>query len=731
MSLEVSTVSASAPLARSSTPLLGIYAVTVFLGAGLLFLVQPMVSKMLLPHLGGSPAVWNTCMCFFQAALLLGYFYAHWLSRHFGGGAQAAVHCAVLGIAALFLPLDLTLPVPPAEGSPVPWLLGTLAITVGPPFFAISATAPLLQRWFSRTSHPAASDPYFLYAASNAGSLLALLAYPLAVEPHLRLFEQSRWWALGLGLLALGIVLCWYGYSRDRNGAPSPAAEPAGAAITIGQRARWVGYAFVPSALLLAVTAHITIDLASAPLFWVIPLALYLLTFIFAFSRRPLLPHWLMVRVQPFLIIPIVLFSFGTQGLWALPLHLAAFFVTAMVGHGELARTRPAVRHLTEFYLWVSVGGVLGGIFAALLAPAVFPGIWEYPLMLVAACLVRPTGLVRPGAWRWDLALPAAMVLALAALIRWGDMLPGAALLVALVVAAVLLMSFSERPWRFALGVGGCLLVLSLASAGDILATTRSFFGVNRVRLIADGTIRALQQGTTIHGAERAKPGRETDLLGYYTREGPFGRFFEAVAGRELNRVGVVGLGTGALACYARPGQSWTFHEIDPEVVKLAGDGRFFHFLANCGNQPRIVLGDARLTLNDVPDAAYDVIVIDAFSSDSIPVHLLTREALALYQRKLTPDGAVVFHVSNRFLDLAPLVAALAQDAGSPARHLLYVPEKPEALDDYATEVVVIGQPGARLDILTADAGWQIPKGDAASVWTDDRSDILSRIRWR
>jgi hypothetical protein len=273
--------------------------------------------------------------------------------------------------------------------------------------------------------------------------------------------------------------------------------------------------------------------------------------------------------------------------------------------------------------------------------------------------------------------------------------------------------------------------VLSLASAGDILATTRSFFGVNRVRLIADGTIRALQQGTTIHGAESTKPGHETDLLGYYTREGPFGRFFEAVAGRELKRVGVVGLGTGALACYARPGQSWTFHEIDPEVVKLAGDGRFFHFLANCGNQPRIVLGDARLTLNDVPDAAYDVIVIDAFSSDSIPVHLLTREALALYQRKLASGGAVLFHVSNRFLDLAPLVAALAQDAGSPARHLLYVPEKPEALDNYAAEVVAIGRPGASLDILTADAGWQIPKGDAASLWTDDRSDILSRIRWR
>jgi SAM-dependent methyltransferase len=295
----------------------------------------------------------------------------------------------------------------------------------------------------------------------------------------------------------------------------------------------------------------------------------------------------------------------------------------------------------------------------------------------------------------------------------------------------VLLLSFSERPWRFALGVGGCLLVLGLATAGDTLATTRSFFGVNRVRLVADGTIRVLQQGTTVHGAESALPGHETEPLAYYSREGPFGRFFDTAAGRDAKRVGVIGLGTGALACYARPGQSWTFHEIDPQVVKLASDGRFFHFLAHCGEQPRIVLGDARLTLNAVPDAAYDVVVIDAFSSDSIPVHLLTREALALYQRKLAPGGVALFHLSNRYLDLAPLVAALAQDAGSPARHLLYVPAKPGALDKYSAEVVAVGQPGASLDYLSPEAGWQTPARHAASVWTDDRSDILSHIRWR
>ena len=601
--------------------LLPSYAATLFLGAGLLFLVQPMVTKMILPHLGGSPSVWNTCMCFFQAVLLLGYAYAHVLATRFGGRAQVAIHGTVLALAAMFLPLDLTQDVPPVDGSPMLWLIGRLAATVGPPFFAISATTPLLQRWFSRTDHAAAGDPYFLYAASNAGSLLALLAYPLIVEPELPLWEQSRGWSFGLGLLAAGIITCWL-RCRTRlvigQGAGEAGPRPAAADCL-----RWIAYSFISASLLLAVTAYITTDLASAPLFWVVPLALYLATFILAFARRPPLPHSAMLRLQPLLIIPVVILSAFTPSIWILLLHLVSFFVTAMVCHGELARSRPHVRDLTEFYLWVSLGGVLGGMFVALLAPVLFPDIWEYPLMLVAACLVRPAvAAAGKGGWRADLALPTLLLLGLAGAALRGDV-PGWLSSGALVMAAAALLYFSERPWRFALGIGACLLVIQVANSKGTLASTRSFFGVNRVRLVANGTIMELQHGTTVHGAESTRPGEETVPLAYYNREGPFGRFFDAIGGRSVSRVGVIGLGAGELGCYARPGQAWTFHEIDPAVEKLARDERFFHFLSLCGNNPRVVLGDARLTMQDVPDQAYDVIVIDAFSSDSIPLHLL------------------------------------------------------------------------------------------------------------
>jgi hypothetical protein len=710
--------------------LLPSYAATLFFSAGLLFLVQPIVTKMVLPRLGGSPAVWNTSMCFFQAMLLGGYFYAHLLATRFERRAQALIHGAVLLAAAAFLPLDLTQATPPPDSIPALWLIGRLAISVGPPFFAISATAPLLQRWFSRTDHPAAADPYFLYAASNAGSLIALLSYPLLVEPNLPLPAQSRAWSLGLALVAAGIGVCWLGY-RDRPGTDTATAAAA-VSPTWKARLRWVALAFIPSALLLAVTAHITTDLASAPLFWVIPLALYLLTFIFAFASRPPLPHALMLRLQPFLIIPLVVVSAMLHSIWLLGLHLALFFVTAMVCHGELARRRPPAANLTEFYLYVSLGGVLGGIFDALVAPVIFPDIWEYPLLLALSCLVRPAPAAGgANARRADFYLPVVLFAGLAALIFGGD-LPAWVLVAALTLSAVALLQFSERRWRFALGVAACLVVEQVAASGSTLATVRSFFGVNRVRLVEGGTLRVFQHGTTVHGAEYVDPDRATMPLGYYNPAGPFGRFFAALAARSIDQVGVVGLGAGDLACYAKPGETWTFHEIDPAVERIARDPRYFHFLERCGNDPKVILGDARLTLHDVPDGRYDVLVIDAFSSDSIPLHLLTREALALYRRKLAPDGVLLVHISNRYLDLAPVLAALAEDAGMPARHLIDLAPPPESAARLSAEVVALGQPGHDLDFLPASAGWrQMAVAPRAALWTDERSDIVSRMKWR
>ena len=424
--------------------------------------------------------------------------------------------------------------------------------------------------------------------------------------------------------------------------------------------------------------------------------------------------------------------SLVSHNIWLLGLHLAAFFVIAMVCHGELATRRPPVENLTEFYLYVSLGGVLGGLFVALVAPVIFSDIWEYPVMIAASCLLRPAASGGgAGPLRRDILLPGLVLVLLLGLLYF-EHVPAPVVVGALILTALALLRFSERRWRFALGVSACLLVAQLATLQRTLETTRSFFGVYRVRLVDDGRIRVLQHGTTVHGAASTEPGREAMPLGYYARDGAFGRFFSALAARPVQRVGVIGLGTGGLGCYARPGQSWVFHEIDPVVEHLARDERFFHFLAECGASARIALGDARLTLQQAPDHFYDVLVIDAFSSDSIPIHLLTREALALYHRKLAPSGVTLFHISNRYLELVPVIAALAADAGAPARHLHYWPADPDSVAHLETEVVAVGEIGGNLDFLTADSGWEpMPLALRSALWTDQRSDIVSRIKWR
>ena len=719
--------------------LLAGFTASLFLSAFLLFSVQPVVSRMLLPRLGGSPSVWNTCVCFFQAALLVGYGYAHFIARRLQPRTQLVLHGFVLASGLLVLPLSLGVDAPPPDAGPVGWLLTRLVLAVGPPFVAIAATAPLLQHWFSLTTHPQARDPYFLYVASNSGSLLALLSYPVLIETTLGLSREAQLWSIGFAVTAAVVLVC--GIAARRNAASTSVPIVAtDASISNAERLRWVALAFLPSALMLAVTTYITTDIAATPLFWVAPLAIYIGTYIVAFARRQLVGQRTLLTLQAIAFAAAALAGFtGAQNLASLAISLGAFTFTAAVCHTELARRRPDVRQLTGYYLLMSVGGALGGIFSALLAPALFLGPWEYPLLLVAACLLRPppqpVRVSEGWAIRGDLLLPVALT-ALATALLWAGSSgePGAfrsmAHIALFIVPGIALLWFARRRVRLAMAMAGFLLFPAIVDASNTLIMARSFFGIHRVRSIPGEDLVVLQNGTTIHGMQSTRPGEEFSPLGYYDRAGPFGRLFAALGKRAspITAVSVLGLGTGGLGCYARVGELWTFREIDPVVERLARNNRFFHFMSGCGNHPTVVLGDARLTLAADTAARYDLIIVDVFSSDSVPVHMLTREALAQYFARLKPKGIVLFHVSNRYLDLTPVVARLAADAGAPARHLL-VPSVGSERRRIGAEVVAVGAPGSELDDLAAD-GWDVPQPGPV-LWTDERSDLLRVIRWR
>jgi spermidine synthase len=671
----------------------------------------------------------------------VGYLYAHLVSRWLGLRRQVALHLALLTVAALTLPIaigpDWT---PPTAGTPVLWLIGLLAWCLGLPFLVVSATAPLLQKWFAASGHPAGRDPYFLYGASNLGSMLALLGYPLLLEPMLTLDRQNEAWVLGYAGLAALVAIC--GLAVWRRPPPGDASVDASSApgertVGWGQRLHWLALAFAPSSLLLAVTAYITTDLASVPLLWVVPLTLYLLTFVIVFARRPVLRHAWMVKAQPFIIIPLALVFTQSAAFWlVLPLHLAAFFVTAMVCHGELAKRRPATSHLTEFYLWMAFGGMLGGVFNALLAPIAFDWVLEYPLALVVACLLRPRLAPGRAGLLANLGLPLVVLSLMLLQVQWRRLglpdLGAAGTLALLVPVAMLLYSFAARPLRFGLGVAAVLSVALLAGeANQVEARARSFFGVYTIRHDPAG-YHFLVHGTTVHGAQQTDPATRREPLTYFHREGPLGQVFAALEDRPPQTVGAVGLGVGTVACYRRPGQRWTFFEIDPLVERIARDRRYFHYLEDCARGAEVVLGDARRSLQDVASGPYDLLILDAFSSDAIPVHLLTREAFALYRERLAPGGLIALHISNRNLDLAPVVAALLADAGLAGRVQTQAPPlaAQRAYRNAATWVV-IARSEAALGALADDPRWQRMPAAAAHPWTDDFSNLIGALRWR
>ena len=752
--------------ARNAT-LVATFTLAVFLNAALLFSVQPMFTKMVLPLLGGTPSVWNSAMLFFQCALLGGYLYAHLTTRALSPPRQAALHLALLAAALLTLPVAVRAGwAPSGRVAPIPWLVGLLTVSLGLPFFALSAGAPLLQRWFAATAHPDAANPYFLYAASNLGSLAALLAYPLVIEPRWPLGDQSRAWSWGYWALALLVGACAV-LARRSGGRPEVGGgtEPLGLAPTshlpppTSLVARWILLALVPSSLLLGVTTYLSTDVAAIPLLWVVPLALYLLTFVAAFAGRPLVPHWLVLWLQPAVTLPlVVLLVWGTnRPLWLMgAVHLTVFFVTALMCHGELARTRPPAEQLTGFYLWISVGGALGGAFNVLVAPLVFDTVAEYPLAIVAAAALLPTAAMRaargdgdppaappPRAVRWslDLLLPAAVGL-LAWFATSSTALParvGAkAPYVVTAIAAALCYLLRGRPLRFSLALGAILVggLVGRGVGGDVLFADRSFFGAYKVRQWY--SYHHLTHGTTLHGAQNFAPPRPSlEPLTYYHRGGPLGDLFDALGGgAERRSVALVGLGTGTALCYGRPQDRWTIYEIDPLIVRIAQDRGLFTYLTDC--LPRAAkhlrLGDARLRLAEAPAGAYDVIVLDAFSSDAIPAHLVTREALQLYLSKLAPGGIVAYHISNRYLNLRPVLAELARDArvaglvGTGGG----VTAAQRAEMRSASVWVLLARRATDFAALARRPNWEplAPRADVR-VWTDDYTDVLSVFTWR
>jgi spermidine synthase len=722
----------------------------MFTSALLLFMVQPMFAKMALPLLGGSPAVWNTAMVFYQAMLLGGYVYAHAATKWLGVRRQAALHMLVLMLPLLALPIGIPAGwSPPTLSNPTLWLLALLFAAVGSPFFVVSASSPMLQTWFASTRHQAAADPYFLYAASNIGSMLALLIYPTLIEPRLGLTQQSRIWASGYVVLALLTALCAVMLWRMPSRPPAdPPAQPLGGERpTTGRRLRWVVLAFVPSSLMLSVTTYLSSNIAPIPLLWVIPLGIYLLTFILAFMRQPPLLHLLMRRAMPMgvlvLLIALVAQATGPIGLLII-IHLAAFFVIAMVCHGAIPRDRPPPTYLTEFFLWISVGGVLGGLFNALVAPLLFTTVLEYPLVLVLACLVQPgeatAPLGRRARWQ-DVALPAGLGL-LAAMLIWlapsvGLAAGPARLGLMFGAPSLICFSFSRRPLRFGLGVAAILAASALYTSdqGLVLHAERSFFGLHRVLLDRGGQFHILAHGGTRHGMQSLAASERDQPLTYYYPNGPIGQLFATqMRAQPGARVAVIGLGAGSLACYKQPGQQWTFYEIDPSVVRIARTPEYFSYLSDCAPNVGLVIGDARLSLADAPDQHYNLIVLDAYSSDSIPVHLITREALGLYRAKLAPGGVLAFHISNIYLDLKPVLANLAADAGLSAleRDDLAPSASDLARGKSASQWALMARSANDFGALASDPRWhQLAPQPGRAVWTDDFSSLLTVFRWR
>ncbi len=691
------------------------YALSVFLSAVLLFDVQFLLGKYLLPWFGGAAAVWTTCMLFFQVFLLLGYVYAHLLAS-WPPPRQRDVHLVLLGLALVLLlvrawawPSPLTPGhawKPASDGSPVAQVLGLLTAAVGLPYLALAATGPLLQSWYARVFR--GESPYRLYALSNLGSLLGLLGYPLLAEPFLALPAQAVLWTVGFCLFAAVTGACAWAFARAR---PAPLPLVAGGdeeGPRPGLLALWFGLATVPSVMLLAVTSQLCQEIAVIPLLWMLPLALYLLSFVLCFE------YGRFYRREAFLAALVVAAGAGTVALYrgtnvgaAGQVAVFSFVLLAygLSGHGELARLKPPPRHLTIFYLVVAAGGASGGVFTALVAPRIFPAFFELHLALLAGPVLLLLAVLRDRD-SWLNRGPRRLVWALRA---------------------------SVVVWASALAMALAFHVEDTFRGAERIA--RNFYGVLRVLRKDEGTpdeVRQLKHGRIIHGLQYTSAGRRREATSYYVSRSGIGLALERhprrVAGEPLS-VGVVGLGVGTLAAYARSGDTFRFYEINPEVIALAqGPEAIFTYLPDAPARIEVVPGDARLALEHEPPREFDVLAVDAFSSDSIPVHLLTRDALAVYLRHLrAPEGVVAFHVSNRYLDLRPVMMGLAGRLGLRAALVVW----PGQDGSWPSDWILLTREGRLLeDTQVKAAAVTLAVGDPGlPVWTDDYSNLLRVIK--
>jgi hypothetical protein len=730
-------------------------AATLFVSAFLLFSVQPFFAKLVLPRLGGSPAVWSVAMVFFQSVLLAGYGYAHFLTSRLSLRTAVITHVGILAVAALALPIAIPdgWSHPPAEGQAY-WLLSLFCVSVGLPFFAVSANGPLLQAWFAKTGHSHAKDPYFLYGASNIGSFASLILYVVAIEPFSDLSQQSAYWTIGFLVLCVLIALCGVAALSLAGGADSARSEAvervsaqASALEIWRERLVWTACAFLPSALLVAVTAHVSTDVAAAPFLWIIPLALFLLTFVIVFQKTPLISQGAVERLVPLLVIPLL---FMTMDPLHLPiivqiiLHFATYFIVALCAHGMLAARRPQASRLTEFYFAMSIGGVLGGIFSSFIAMHLFTWIAEYPLLLVTSLITVPA--LRGGKpvaqFFGRAAIAAAIVAALAGIDRLGLFHSvsnfGCVFLIngAFMLAAIYMLFRNPKA-----SVLFCCLMFANTFAFYTFFLSdhseRSFFGV--VRVIDNETegVRQLQHGTTLHGATLLSDMRGTNArptpLTYYGQQGGLSIAVAAARqnfGGKLPNSGVIGVGAGSLACRFNAGEKLDFYEIDPAVVRIAKDPGLFRFLSACGQDTRTIIGDGRIEVAEIAPGAYDLLVIDAFSSDSIPVHLMTREAIDLFMSKIEPNGFLVMHISNHHLELSSVVASIGKSLGLSVRVGKFSPQNtPETLGHETPSIVaVLARNDAALGHLLDDQHWKSVDPGATKPWTDGYSNVLAAM---